>query len=547
MAASLYRSPQIYSRTGAGMSSFLSRCVGAVILVAATTGTSLASSDFVLATSKIRKAQLIAEGGEHWCGPTIRLKMILAADSPIRDNPTAWLDLANRLDTPIAAQCQKAEIAYLSVFEGDKALGSYQSSAAEAWRFSAAERPVDSGPARVQATIQSLEAFAVKDAPPLSSHVNYESLMVALVGRHQLMQSDSDDVMQCWAAYRWGGNVWLNAIKPVGPEETMKKALRDLLREAMSERAGADQSKPTKVTLLLKSELGPYDKEKGEFPVGYGHINAALTPKCDIPMKTLPAVLRVFAPDMGLVSGLPMDPKKAQSWREASQKGREGISVAYVIVLDPPSSPSFFNEEREEEGQIDGALESAVIYGGGEAMIPLYVMNRQEVEQRRQLESAAYAKRAEERDRKERQMQIQKLSAAPFSVRLANWFFDAGVNETLDLDTARSLYRSIIMEGEPVPAALLIKAGADGRENVAALWPAGLVKMTLGAGVENVSSLEKERWYLARGEASAVRGSQSPALSLEIAEIYACAQEECRELDDAEMIVDKKRSLNRDN
>ena len=92
----------------------------------------------LLATSKAHKLQILADGGTAWCQPSLRLRMVLDADSPDAGNPANQIAVMNLLKTPIAADCKAAKTAELTVVEQGKASGTYKAAADRGWSFAAA-------------------------------------------------------------------------------------------------------------------------------------------------------------------------------------------------------------------------------------------------------------------------------------------------------------------------------------------------------------------------------------------------------------------------
>lgn len=125
----------------------------------------------VLATSKTRKLQVLAEGGTDWCQPSVQLRMVLEPDSPDIGNPAAQIDVMNRMKTPITTDCKTAVAAKLIVIEKGKETGTYTASAAQDWAFSAA--PVQTAAAPVAkpalAPVAVEPPAPAKAAPPVAA------------------------------------------------------------------------------------------------------------------------------------------------------------------------------------------------------------------------------------------------------------------------------------------------------------------------------------------------------------------------------------------
>ena len=117
---------------------------------------------YVLANSTLQKLEVDAEGGEAWCGRAVRLRMMLAPDSPVSGDAAAQVVLMNRLNGPLASACAAAETAQLSVVRQGKQEGSYQASKAGGWSFAA----VPSTPAASSITTAAGNGGAPPTQPP---------------------------------------------------------------------------------------------------------------------------------------------------------------------------------------------------------------------------------------------------------------------------------------------------------------------------------------------------------------------------------------------
>lgn len=98
------------------------------------------ADEYVLATSKTHKLQVVAEGGSAWCAQTLRLRLVLEPDSPDIGNSSSQIDMMNRLKTPIGNDCKTALSAKLSVVEPGPKEMAYEASAAGGWAFTAVQK-----------------------------------------------------------------------------------------------------------------------------------------------------------------------------------------------------------------------------------------------------------------------------------------------------------------------------------------------------------------------------------------------------------------------
>ena len=92
-------------------------------------------SGHVLAVSKAHKLQVVADGGGAWCAPLLRLRMIVAPDSPDFGNRAAETRILGLLGRPITAACPQATVAFLDIVEGSTAVASYTANAPGGWNF----------------------------------------------------------------------------------------------------------------------------------------------------------------------------------------------------------------------------------------------------------------------------------------------------------------------------------------------------------------------------------------------------------------------------
>ena len=115
-----------------------------------------ADDTFVFGRSATHKLQVVAEGAPNWCGPHLKLSMVLDAGSPDIGNPAGLVAVMNGLKHPIATDCAAATEADLTVVIGGKPQGIYYATAAGGWVFAtapAASPPQKSAPAVNEASL----------------------------------------------------------------------------------------------------------------------------------------------------------------------------------------------------------------------------------------------------------------------------------------------------------------------------------------------------------------------------------------------------------
>jgi outer membrane protein OmpA-like peptidoglycan-associated protein len=133
------------------------------------TGAARADDGFVLAVSSAHKLKVLADGGAKWCGPHLKLRMVLDADSPDAGNAAAQVELMNRLKAPIGAECAAATDGEVAVFVQSKPQGSYKATKAGGWIFTAPAVAAVRQPASLDAPGDKPQAAVAQAALPAAS------------------------------------------------------------------------------------------------------------------------------------------------------------------------------------------------------------------------------------------------------------------------------------------------------------------------------------------------------------------------------------------
>lgn len=524
------------------------------------------AEETVLAASKARKLQVLAEGGAAWCKPTVRLRMVLDSDSPDVRNPASQVEIMNRLKTPITTDCKTATAAELTVFEQGKPTGTYKATADKDWVFAAApasapiavpkaEPPLattaapvpPSAPAAPPAPVapqvtaaapQPAPASAPPAAPPLPRDVNYASAMIRLVKDAPSIAQD-DGLLRCWAAYRFEKEYAQFKNQEFKLQPVLQKARADLA-ETVAQNDGQ------RVTAVINASFDGYNFDTQQFPISLRMESLNFNRQCYTQSQALPSTLTVKVPDLDAITGLPMESKAAQAF--ADKRTRYGsvdrrIAIAVTVKLD---SGGFV---KGSWGQMvtTGTLESATIYADADATQPLYWLTPDELEKMRAAraaEKAAIAQAEEERKAEQRRQQmlaqreqnIRALSSASTSVKLANWVSDGGIDYYTKLNNLRAARAAALVGGKPVMVSMLIQADGSGRNKVDTKWP-GKLEVTVAEGQPDLNS---SGWYLVRGLLSLPEGDSLPPAQLTAQTVYACAQPKCADATDPTAIVDRK-------
>jgi hypothetical protein len=545
------------------------------------------ANPFVLAQSSTHKLQVVAEAGAAWCAPDVRLKIILQPGSPDAGRPDAQVTVMNLLRTPIERDCKAARTVEIEVSGPGAAPGLFQASAESNWKFAAVSppagekpapaataenRPVDApsqvpAPAPVAAapapqTTRSADHVlqpasqppAVPGQPaaippfPPPGEVGWASLMLAHIRSNPALAGDGT-VLRLWAAYKHPDLYRQNFNQEFGIHALMEQA-RGELKDELAGTGGKF------VTVIMTTQIGQYDFSSGSFPVEL-HDGAANIP-CNLPARDCyqNGFVLKFA-DLSLASSLPMSADNAQAFTARRTNRWSVVDRNLIAVITVRLDDDSFKDRTGAWLNASGTLERVVLYADDQARTPIYQVTpddlqklralaaaKREAEQKaaeEQREAAAKAEQQREADMRRQQMlaqrrfDIQMLTAASDSIKLANWISAGQVNPGLRLDDLMHARAAALLNGGPVDVAMLVQAGAGGRDQIDTKWP-GHLRVSVPAP----AALSSSGWYLVAGTLTVPPGDDLPTAQLSAARVYACSKPKCTDAMDPTAIVDRK-------
>lgn len=517
----------------------------------------VSADEYLLATSKTHKLQILADGGASWCGQNLKLRMVLEAGSPDTGNPASQIDMMNRLKSPITNDCKAAASADLTVVDSGKPGTAYRATAAGGWVFAAAPAgaadtqtaampPVAapaaaaSMPANTQtpAGVQSPAMAAPAKIEPLPQDMNYWSGLLRWV--HDNPGIDQDDaILNLWAFHRYE-----NEYRAARNDEFK---LQPLLQRARTDLADAlHQGNIERVTVAIHTELDSYDFAKQRFPLSLGDIHQVSyrEPCCDF--QKAPIDFVVTLEDLDILNGLPMDPAAAKKFTESRTRWGSVDRTVYIAVIVKLHDGGFQNNNLDQ-AVAPGSVDSAVFYADEQMKKPLFQVSAEDFARLREVrdaEKAAAAKAAAEHEAEQRRQQlmaqreqnIRDLTSLSPSIRLANFISAGDLNYRVSLDNLRNARSTALIGEKPVQVSMLVQADGNGRRDVATRWP-GLLDVTSPGGQPEMKA---SGWYLVRGLLNVPNGNGLPAAQLMAEEIYACTQPKCADAADATAVVDRK-------
>lgn len=554
----------------------------AALVVAGAVGMSAPAmaDDYVLAASKAHKLQVIADGGAaSWCGQTLKLRMILEADSPDVGNPAAQLEVMNRLKTPITTDCKAASSADLTVTDPGKPNTSYRATALGGWVFApVAVAPVAVAPAAPAAPIALAPALAPAPAPtpapapapeaavPASAEsvasasapaaqalapppkvtvkpqdMDYWTGLLRWVHDNPGLEQD-DKVLRLWAFHRYP-----NEYRSVSNQEFKLQALVQRAKEDLT--TSLTQQSLDLVTVAVQTRFGSYDFTNQRFPLSLDDVqNISYSRPC-CSFEKAPSTFVVQLEGLSNLIGLPMPPAVAQSFTE--RRTRWGnVDRSLYLAVTVKLNEGGFQTDRWETATAVGTINSVTIYGDEkmtEALLHLSAEDFAKWQEIRDAEAAAAAKaaaeqRAEQQRRQllaQREQSISVLSSSSSSLRLANFITPGQINYRLTLDNLRGARAAALINGKAVPVSMLFQADGSGRNDVPTKWP-GLLKVTVPAGQPELAS---SGWYLVYGQLSVPDGTGLPAAQLMAEQVYACTMTKCADAAIPEAVVDRKLAI----
>jgi hypothetical protein len=507
------------------------------------------ANDTVLATSKSHKLQVFADGGATWCAPTLRLRMVLEADSPDAGNPGAQLELMNRLKTPITSDCKAASAAELTVIEQGRSTGIYKAAAAAGWVFAAApaasvpqpvvtQAPTPSapqGPASPPPVVQAPQP-AMPAAPQAAELDYFEALARVLRDNPALAQDDS--TIRLWASHRYEREYSQLQHQEFKLQPVLQRARADFADYLARPRGNV-------VTIATRAYFRTYDFNARRFPIDDLGTQVSYQKPCCVSVK-VPTNFVVKLQDLDAVTGLPMDPAEAQALAE--RRTRYGsINRTIYLALTVRLEAGGFKGDGWGSSTILGTVEGVTFYPDDRLLEPILTIGAEEFARwraNRAAELAEAARLAEQREAEQhrqrwlaqREQNIRALSGAPSSVRLANYISDGDLSLYTRLSDLRSARAAALMSGKPVPVAMLVQSDGAGRSKVASKWP-GKLELTVA---DPLPELAASQWYLVRGLLSVPEAEGLPPAQLTAQAIHICAQPKCADVADPAVIIDRK-------
>jgi hypothetical protein len=549
-----------------------------------------ADQTFVLATSKLHKLQVLAEGGADWCKANLRLHLVMEAGSPDAGNTDAQVAIMNRLGVAFESECKAAVAAELTVSGPGGAVGIYAATASSGWHFDLVGSPsrnqaapdraqrqaqsapaapppgpnaassttpsssptglprdtqappartaaAASAPASVQATAPQQAAVpAANDVPTLPRERDYASVLLAYVqGAAGLV--DDDTIQMIWAGYRYP-----QQLRQVWNQDFKLRALLDDAKNDLVRTMGTNDAKF--VTLVVTTGFDNYDFKANRYPLVL-RFNM-LTVRSNLwAARVAPPPFNVDISDLDMLTGVPMDQETARNFEE--KRTRFGQVDRQVVVALRVRLTHPFTKDNWGTLKAEGTLDSAIIFADQDGKQPIYQLTSAELgtlRAARDAERQAEARRKEEAAKVEaerlvqqqRQQWIAQLAGMPPESRLANWISDGQLNFSARLDDLYTARMAALVEGKPVPVAMLVQTDGSGHQQVATTWP-GHLEVTDAA---DQPTFARSGWYLVRGTLNVPEAEGLPAAKLAASKVYACSQPECADAMDAATIVKRK-------
>jgi hypothetical protein len=507
-----------------------------------------AEGEHALASSRIHKLEVVAEGGAAWCQPTVRLRMLLDAGSPDSGKVASQIAVMNVLKGPIATGCTIAAAAELTVVDNGVTTGAFKAQAATGWIFSAvAPSPVPgaaapspgAGAPPAPQPAQPAPPVAAVDAPkPLPREMNYPGALVSLIQSDPSL-ADDDGILRWWAWHRFPNDYNQNANQEFRLQSVLQRARSDLA-------ATVAQADHGHVTAVLGGVFGPYDFKRQLFPIDLQMNQIGMSKPCCMSFPNLPDSFVIHVSGADAVNALPMSPAMAETFTDRRTRfGNVDRSIAIAFTID--IGPQGFRRTGPGPATAEGRIESATIFADRQATQVLYQIPASEIariraERAAEAEAKAKAEAARQAAERRRQMlaerdqDVQMLGNSPDGVRLANWFSTGPLNFAARLDDLRSARYAALVRNAAVPVTMLVQAGSAGRSHVDTTWPGHLL-VSVPDGQPDLSA---SNWYLVQGVLSVSDETTLPPAELTAQRVYACKQSQCAEAKDAAATVDRK-------
>lgn len=506
------------------------------------------ADETVLAASKSHKLQVIADGGASWCAATLRLRMVLEADSPDAGNPAAQLEMMNRMKTPITSDCKAASAAELTVVEQGKAAGTFKATSATGWVFAVAPAPSAQRPAVPQTPAPVPQAAASLPPPPQAPQpaqaavepapqLDYFEALARMLRDNPAFAQD-ESTIHLWAAHRYGREYTQVQNQEFKLQPVLQKARVDFAEYLRRPRGDT-------ITVITRAYFGAYDFGARRFPIDDLGTQVSYQKPCCITVK-VPNAFVVKLQDLHAVSGLPMEPAEAQAFAE--RRTRYGsVNRTIYLALTVPLEASGFKGDGWNGATTLGYVEGVTFYPDDRLADPILTIGGDEFGRwraKRAAEQAEASRLAAEREAElrrqrllaQREQNIRTLTGTSPSVRLANYISDGEFSLYTRLSNLRNARAAALMSGKAVPVSMLVQADAGGRTKVASKWP-GKLELTVS---EPLPELASSKWYLVRGLLSVPEGDGLPPAQLTAQAIHACAQPKCADATDPTTVIDHK-------
>jgi hypothetical protein len=510
------------------------------------------------------------------------LRLVLDADSPDIGNQTAQIDMMNRMKAPIANDCKTATSAEVKVFEQGRATGTFTATADGGWVFAAvpaasvpvaakpeAEAKVATAPAQTPAAAPSPTPPAVTPTPasspvvpppspvpvaapqppapapdpiqPLPRDTGYAAAFLHYVHDNPNLAQE-DAYIRAWAAYRYP-----REYQQLSNQEFKVRPLLDNARHDLADTLA--EMDPQRITLWSQTGIGQYDFAKSRFPVNALGPNIGMNRNWWNVDDKVPASFELAVSDIDVLTSLPMDAATAQSFIEKRTRWGSIDRTIWVVVTVKVDANGFHKNDQGWSGNLVAAtsLENATFYADQKLTQPLYHVSEAEVaklHEVRAAEKAAAAKAEADRQAEiarqqmlaQRTANIQRLSGATPSVKLANFISTGPVNFYQRLSNLRSARGAALILAKPIDVLMLVQTDSSGNDKVDTKWPSEL-QVTVGGDQPGFKSGE---WYLVDGMLTVPDGDDVPPAQLIARTVYACQQPKCTEAMDAAAIVDRK-------
>lgn len=524
------------------------------------------AEDQVLAVSKSHRLQVLAEGGAAWCNPTVRLRMVLEADSPDLGNSSAQAQMMSRLKTPIVTDCKVANGAEVTVFEGGKVSGTFKGGDASGWVFAPviASAPVTVAPVVAPAPVAPVPAVpsaAVVSAPPApvvappvppqaappvsptvvpqpeASQIDYFDTLARWLHDNPALAQD-ESTIRLWAAHRFGREYSSVQNQEFKVQPVLQKARVDFAQFLEKPRGDV-------VLIVSRAFFGAYDFEKRRFPIKDLGNQMSYTMPCCQSVK-VPSSFVVKLQEQDAIRGLPMEASEAQAFAE--RRTRYGsVNRTIYLALSVRLDKAGFKSDGWGGPTTLGTVEAVTFYPDDDLTQPILTVSAADFAKWREarvLEREEVARQVAEREAEVRRQRLMAqrenfigaMAKASSSVRLANFISDGDINLYRRLDNVRAARSAALLSGKAVPVSLLVQSDGSGRSGVVTSWP-GKLELNLP---ETLPAMTSSQWYLVRGLLSVPETEGVGNAQVAVLAAHACTQAKCVDATDPAAVIDHK-------